>query len=377
MNNDYERKIYEELGAKPVINAAGNMTLLGGSRLSPTIQEAMNAANRYFVDMEELLKRTGKIVAEMMGAEAALVTPGCAAAIALGAAACMSGSDPEKIERLPDTTGMKGEIVIQKPQRYHYDRCLTIFGGKLVEAGDEHSTTVDQLEVAITDKTAAIHYLAVWGTDGVVPLNEVIAIGGRHNVPVTVDAASMVYPLEGLRQYAEMGAGLVYYGAKYFGACNSTGILCGRKDLVDAAYLHSFIGYESSPYDSLGRPLKLDRQEVIAVVVALRAWLNMDHEARIAEHRRKAQVIQEELDGIPYITMTPVSDERTLGNGLRIGLAEAALGKTAAQIIEALREGTPSIWMRGNGNSFNVAVSNLLDDEVQVVVERLRELLGS
>jgi seryl-tRNA(Sec) selenium transferase len=146
---------------------------------------------------------------------------------------------------------------------------------------------------------------------------------------------------------------------------------------VDAAYLHSFIGYESSPYDSLGRPLKLDRQEVIAVVVALRAWLNMDHEARIAEHRRKAQVIQEELDGIPYITMTPVSDERTLGNGLRIGLDEAALGKTAAQIIEALREGTPSIWMRGNGNSFNVAVSNLLDDEVQVVVERLRELLGS
>ncbi|MBI1927634.1 hypothetical protein HYR99_25755, partial [Candidatus Poribacteria bacterium] len=96
MTNDYGRIIYEELGVKPVINAAGNMTLLGGSRLSPKVQEAMEVANRYFVDMEELLKRTGEIIAGMMGAEAALVTPGCAAAIALGAAACMSGSDPEK-----------------------------------------------------------------------------------------------------------------------------------------------------------------------------------------------------------------------------------------------------------------------------------------
>ena len=376
MSNDYGRIIYEELGVKPVINAAGNMTLLGGSRLSPKVQEAMEVANRYFVDMEELLKRTGEIISGMMGAEAALVTPGCAAAIALGAAACMSGSDPEKIERLPDTTGIKNEIIIQKRQRYHYDRCLTIFGAKLVEVGDGGGTTTGQLEAAITDKTAAIHYLAVWATENIVPLAEVIRIGKGHRVPVIVDAASMVYPLDYLRRYAEMGADLVCYGAKYFGACNSTGILCGRKELVDAAFLHSFIGYEAHPYRSLGRPLKLDRQEIIAVVVALREWLSMDHEARVAEHQRKTNVIQQALEGVPHITITPISDPRTLGNGLWIKLDEGALGKTATQITEALQYGNPSIWVRGSGNGFAVTVPNLVDGDEEVVAKRLRELLA-
>jgi len=375
MSDDKGRQIYEELGVKPVINAAGNMTLLGGSRPSAKVLEAMEQANRYFVDMEELLKRTGAVIADLLGAEAALVTPGCAAAIALGAAACLSGSDPEKIERLPDTSGMKNEILIQARQRYKYDRCLTIFGAKLVEVGDANGTTAEQLSAAISEKTAAIHYLAVWGTEGVVPLEEVIRLGKARGVPVIVDAASMVYPLDTFRQYQKMGADLVCYGAKYFGALNSTGILCGRKELVDAAFVHSFIGFETSAFRSLGRPLKVDRQEVIAVVVALREWLNADHAARVAEHERKAQMIRQAIDGIPHVTVTWAPDPRSLSSGLRLTLDESALGKTAAQVIQALREGTPSIWVRGSGNSFHVAVPLLTDEDVPVVAERLREVL--
>ncbi|MCS6862198.1 MAG: aminotransferase class V-fold PLP-dependent enzyme, partial [Abditibacteriales bacterium] len=340
-----------------------------------TACEAMEAANRYFVDMEELLKRTGAVIADLLGAEAALVTSGCAAAIALGAAACLSGSDPEKIERLPDTTGMKDEILIQARQRYKYDRCLTIFGGRLVEVGDAHGTTAEQLEAAINDQTAAIHYLAVWGTEGVVPLEEVIRIGKARGVPVIVDAASMVYPLETFRKYPQMGADLVCYGAKYFGALNSTGILCGRKDLVDAAFLHSFIGFETIAFRSLGRPLKVDRQEVVAVVVALQEWLNMDHTARLAEHERKAQVIRQAIEGIPHVTVEWAPDARSLSSGLRITLDENASGKTAAQVIEALREGAPSIWVRGSGNAFHVAVPLLTEEDVSVVAARLREVL--
>ena len=130
-------KVYQELGVKPVINAMGFMTVLGGSRPSPGVQAAMNHASRYFADMEELLKRAGDIIAELLGGEAALVTPGCAAALALSSATCMADDDPDKIQQLPDTTGMKNEIIIQKSQRYHYDRCITIFGAKMIEAGDE------------------------------------------------------------------------------------------------------------------------------------------------------------------------------------------------------------------------------------------------
>lgn len=373
MSNDGLR-VYQDLGVKPVINAMGFMTVLGGSRPSPQVQAAMTHASRYFVGMEELLKKTGDIIAGILGGEAALVTPGCAAALALSTAACMAGSDSEKIQQLPDTTGMKSEIIIQKSQRYHYDRCLTIFGAKMIEAGNDH-TTANQVEAAITDKTAAIHYVAPGGGEGVVSLDEVLSIAKAHNVPVIIDAASQVYPLEQMRRYPEAGVDLVGYGAKYFGACNSTGVLCGRRDLVDAAFLHSFIGYETRNTRCVGRPLKLDRQEVIAVVAALREWFGMDHEARVAEHMQRAQAIEDALSGIPHITCEAVSDARTLGNGLRVKLDEGALGKTAGQISEALLNGDPSIWLSGGSGSIHISVANLVGDDVQVVSGRLRDLL--
>ena len=159
----------------------------------------------------------------------------------------MSGSDPEKMEQLPDTTGMKHHILIQKKQRYHYDPVLTVFGAKLIEVGDENGTTEAQLETAISDQTAAIHYFAPGGQEGVLSPEDVVRIAHANGIPVIVDAASQVYPLETMLKYPDMGADLIGYGTKYIGSCHSTGILCGRKDLIDAAYLHSFIGYETSP----------------------------------------------------------------------------------------------------------------------------------
>ena len=330
MSND-SLSVYRDLGVKPVINAMGFMTVYGGSRPSPGVQAAMTHASRYFADMEDLLKKTGNIIADLLGGEAALVTPGCAAALALSSATCMAGDDPDKIQQLPDTTGMKDEIIIQKSQRYHYDRCITVFGAKMIEAGDEH-TTAEQVEATINDKTAAIHYVAPGGGSGVVSLEEVISIAHSHDIPVIVDAASQVYPLDQMRRYPAAGADMIGYGAKYFGACNSTGVLCGRKDLIDAAFVHSFIGYETQLSRSVGRPLKLDRQEIVAVVAALREWFSMDHAARIAEHGWKARAIQDALgDGVPHVTCQPVTDERSLGNGLVVNVDESALGKTASE----------------------------------------------
>jgi D-glucosaminate-6-phosphate ammonia-lyase len=373
MNAERGRQIYGQLGVRPVINATGgHRTLLGGSTLSPMVRQAMEDANRYYVDMEELLDKSGQIVAGLLGAEAAYITSGCCAALALGTAACMAGSDPQRVGRLPDVSGMRHEVLIQKGQRYKYDRCVTSAGARLVEVGDASGTSPDQIEAAIGERTVAILYRAPDGDPGVVSLDQVVRIGKQHRIPVIVDAAGQVYPVARLKQYTSMGADLVGYGAKYFGAPNSTGVLCGRKDLVQAAALNGFIGFEASPHRTFGRPMKLDRQEIVAVVVALREWMAMDHQARFKGYARRVRLLQDELGSIPYVDLVPDGDPVT---GLRIVLDKEALGRTAAQVAEALHDGDPSIWVRSHQGAIVVSAVTLMDGDEMVIADRLKKLI--
>ena len=239
-------QLYRDLGCTPVINAAGNQTVIGGSRVSPAVQEAMIAANRHYVDMNDLLLQTGEIIAGLVGSEAAFVTPGCGAALALSAAACMSVGDPKKMEQLPDTKGIANDFLLQARQHYHYERCLTIFGGKLLVVGDEKGTSADQVEAAIGENTAGIHFFASGDEDdSIQDLEGLVRIADKHGIPVMVDAAYQVFPLDRFKYYTQSGASLVGFGAKYVGACNSTGILAGKRELVEAAFMHSFIGFET------------------------------------------------------------------------------------------------------------------------------------
>ena len=369
-------QLYRDLGCKPVINAAGNQTILGGSRVSPSVQEAMIAANRHYVEMRELFVQTGETIADLVGSEAAFVTPGCGAALALSAAACMSVGDPAKMEQLPDTKGISNDFLFQARQHYHYERCLTIFGGSIVVVGDDQGTSRDQLEAAIGEATAAIHFFASGDEDpSILDLEDVVNIADKHNIPVIVDAAYQIYPLDRFKYYTQSGASLIGFGAKYFGACNSTGILAGKTDLVEAAFMHSFIGFETGDYETLGRPLKLDRQEIVAVTVALKEWLALDHEARISEHWIKADRIIEALSGIPNIEVERHVEDNSLSNGVMLTLREDALGKTAAGVVDALKEGDPGIWTRSTQSRIRIAVAHLIEDEVEIVIERLRVLL--
>ena len=146
--------------------------------------------------------------------------------------------------------------------------------------------------------------------------------------------------------------------------------------MVDAAFLHSFIGFETSEYETLGRPLKLDRQEIVAVMVGLKEWFALDHNARIAEHWVKADKIADALRCIPHIKTRRHIEDNSLSNGVMLTLDEHALGKTAAAIIDALKEGDPSIWTRGQQNRIRIAVAHLVEDEMDIVIMRLRELLS-
>lgn len=370
--------VYESLGVKRVINAMGSMTILGGSMLSPKVRAAMEEANEHFVEMEELLDKSGKAIAGLLGAEAALVTSGCFAALVLGAAAIMAGKDPDKIARLPDTTGMKNEFLIQKPMRYHYDRCVSVPGGKLVEVGDQHKTTAKQLEAAIGPKTAGILYLArAEGTEGILSLPEVIRIAKRKGVAMLVDAAAEVYPLERMTWLPRSGADLVCFGAKYLGSPHSTGILTGQKEAVEATVLHNFIANETLDNRSLGRGYKVDRQEVVATVVALREWLTMNHEERFMVQERRIQTIVEGLAGVPHVETERRWERQGPWIRLRITFDEAALGKTAASVEQALRDGDPSIRVRVDGSQLHLAVHNLREGEDSIIAERLREVLSS
>lgn len=370
--------IYEELGVKPVINAQGNRTLLGGGTPSAETRAMMDAAESAYVNMGELMDAVGERVADMLGVEAALVTSGCSAALAFAAAACMTGDDPDKMERIPDTAGMPNEFIIQRQLRVKYDRCMSIPGGKLVEIGDEDGTTAEQLESAMNPNTAGVHYLAPGDRNpGALPIERVIEIAHANGVPVVVDAAGEVYPTDLLSKYVKMGADLVAYGAKYFGSVNSSGILTGRKDLVDVARAHSFVGFEASPVRSFGRPMKVDRQEVVAVYAALKAWLTMNHEDRVAGYESRASALVPMLSGLKGVSLEELRDGG-FPAGLTVIVDADAAGMSGAEVVEELRSGDPAVWVRehDDGDRFSIRMITLPERHDRAIADRIRQILG-
>jgi L-seryl-tRNA(Ser) seleniumtransferase len=370
--------IYEDLGVRQVINAMGSVTLLGGSMLAPKVLAAMEEANESFVDMAELLERSGRAIAGILGAEAALVTSGCFAALVQGAAAIMTGKDMGRIARLPDTAGLKNEFLIQTPTRYQYDRAVSVPGSRMVEVGDQRRTTIEQLEGAIGPRTAGILYPArSEGTEGVLSIPEVVHIAKKRGVAVLIDAAAEVYPLERMTWLAgKSGADVVCFGAKYLGSANSTGFMCGRKDMVEAAALNGFIAFETHDNHAFGRGFKVDRQEIVATVVAVREWFAMDHKARFAAQERRIETIARALAGVPDVTTERIWQRQGAWLQLRVSLSGSRSGKTAASVHDTLKDGDPSIKVRLEGDQILLAVHNLKDGEDAIVAEALRRALS-
>jgi D-glucosaminate-6-phosphate ammonia-lyase len=369
--------LYRELGVAPVINALGHRTVLGGALLSPRVLAAMAAANRYFVDMEALLAGAGQQVADLLDCEAAYVTPGCAAALTLGAAACMAGEDGAAMARLPDTTGLRREVVIQARHRYPYDRAPTVAGAVLREAGDAAGTTAGQLEAALGPETAAVLFPAhLDGRAGTVPLDETLALAHRRRVPVLLDAASQIYPVERMRSWTRRGADLVGFGAKYFGAPHSSGLLCGRADLVASASRQGFIGFERGGHRPLGRPFKLDRGEIVAAVVALREWVTMDHAARIARVGARVDVLARALQGLTGVTVERVPEVEFGAPWLRLRVDPSA-GRSADALAASLKAGAPSIVADLAGDSVGFNLATVVEGDELVIAERVRAALAA
>ena len=369
--------IYAKIGARAVINAQGNRTVLGGSATVPEVTEAMAAVNDTYIEMAELLARSGEYIADLLGVEAAYVTSGCSAALAFSAAACMTGRDLDKIGRIPDTTGMKSEIVIQKAQRYSYDRSFTVPGATLVEAGDEDGCSREQLEAAIGDNTAAVAYLVRPGDpESVLTLEQAVEIAHDAGVPVIADAAAQIYPLDYFRRNAQ-AADIACFGAKYMGAPQSSGFLCGKKDLVDAASDQGFIAFQENGGRSFGRPMKLDKQEVVGVVTAVERWLTINHEDRLLGYEERLESVRQELGTTPGVETGIEKVPQYYGSHLSVSVDPAVVGKTAQDIADELDSGSPRVWVSVVDERTLTVTSHALNEgEELIVAERIRAAAG-
>jgi L-seryl-tRNA(Ser) seleniumtransferase len=322
--------------------------------------------------MAELNARAGAHIARLVGVEAAHVTSGSAGGLLLAAAASIAGSDPDRILRLPDTTGMPNEIVIQRCDRIQYDQALRMSGAVLVEVGDAEACTPEAIEAAVGPRTAALIYIVSPGlaTRGVGP-ERMAEIAHAHGVPLIVDAASTLPPVGHITRWTKTGADLVILsGGKGIRGPQNTGLLVGRADLVRAAAANG------SPNSAIGRPCKVSKEAIIGLVTALELFLQEDHEAEWARHQDEAGRIVQAIAGIPGVRAR-IEDDRVVWTAPTILLVidRAATGLTPDAVMDGLRRGEPPIMVRVHRGELLVDPHCLRGDEASVVARRLREEL--
>lgn len=333
--------VYERIGVRPFINARGTWTYLSGSLILPEVRKAMEAASLQFVDIFELQRAVGKRLMALSGAEAAMVTSGAAGAMAAATAACIAGSDPAKIWQLPDTTGLKHEVVMLGG-RIAFDSAIRLSGGKLVVI-----KTLDELPSAINDRTAMVY--TTWRDDN---LSKALEITRKAKVPLLLDDAAGIPPLDNLSRYAKMGVDLYCFsGGKGLRGPQCAGVLLGRKDLIDAA-LANYNPYEGA----VCRPMKVGKEEIIGMLTAIETWEKLDIAALNREWNAKVRRIAKVVETVPGVTTNIyVPEEGNSYPTLKVMWDEQKFGLTVAQCDEELRAGTPRIEVLTNRNPSLVA----------------------
>ena len=388
---------FEKLGVRRVINAAGPLTRLGGHRVSPDVIAAMADAAGSNVHMNELQARAGAVIAEITGAEAGYVVSGAAAGLTLSAAACMARLNPAAMDQLPNTTGLKHEVIVQRGHRNAYDHGLRAAGITFIEVGylgypGAGGTYGWQLESAITENTVAIA-CPIQDTPGTLSLPEVAAIAHRHELPVIVDAAAALPPRSNLRRFIAEGADLVTFsGGKAIGGPQASGVLAGRANLIASVALqHQDMDVrlptwalrhqqaegilQGIPHQGLGRGMKVGREEIAGLITALQHYAAGDDTADAARWDTMLNGITEQLPEVAGLTVRrPEMSNRPVPL-LWIELDPERLGVTAYDVVNALLQGEPAVAVAESRAEFNTLIINpmvLTESEAEVVGQRLR-----
>jgi L-seryl-tRNA(Ser) seleniumtransferase len=371
-----EDDIYDELGVRKIINGNATLTRLGGSIMPRVVLDAMSQASRHFVDMDELQDRVGKRIARITRNEAAYVSSGAAAGLVLGTAACMTGLDPEKRSRLPFTEGMKNEVIVHRHGRVEYDFAVRQAGGRLVEIGGPNVTEPEEMESAISDRTAAIMYF--YNPSRMhfqVPLETGIEIAHSQGVPVIVDAAAQLPPVENLWRFTGMGADLALFsGGKGLCGPQPSGLILGRRELIDAC------AFNACPRHFIGRPMKVGKEEVVGLLAAVQWYLGLNHEAIAEDYERQVRFLVKQFDDPPTTTARrsfPSEAGQPMPRA-EIILNEQVLGMGRDRVLELLRRGEPAIDLAPAGeDGVYVNPQTLKPGEAEIIAERLRQVLST
>jgi L-seryl-tRNA(Ser) seleniumtransferase len=360
---------FKALGVESFINAVGPYSSLGGAKMWPEVIEAMDYAITNKAKMNDLHNATGKRIAEMLGAEAAIVTSGATGAIIQGTAGCMTMGDSIKNERLPDTTGMKNEVIILKNQRYLYDRSIRAPGAILVEVNN-----LEELPNAINKKTAMLFYLLNRPDIENIDIETYIKIAKQYKIPIMCDAATTVPPIKRMAATIKYGFDLVCYsGGKGLRGPYSAGLLLGRKDLVEYAKQHG-----SPNHRAYGRSMKVAPEEYLGMMIAVETSLKYDEKAEFNRQRKTVKFMQAQLAIIPGITITINQPEFEASEPYIEIQWDKRYQITPKELKEKLRHGTPSIEIRAlflsQGNIHLTAVM-LTMSEAQIVVQRINTIL--
>jgi L-seryl-tRNA(Ser) seleniumtransferase len=365
-----KRDFLKELGVRPIINAAGTYTAFTGSMMPPEVIQAWEYGARHYVHLDELHDAVGRRIAELIGCEAAMVTAGAASALTLGTAACMTGTNRQFILRLPDTTGMKTEVIIQKSHRFSYDHAVRNCGIRFIEV-----ETPSELERAINDHTVMMLFLNKNEPMGQIGAAEFAELGNEHSIPTFNDCAADVPPVENFSRYIKMGFTLVTFsGGKGIRGPQSAGLLYGRKDLIEAARLNT-----APNSDTIGRGMKVNKEEMLAMLVALELFIKRDQEEVWRQWEKRATVIARSLSSIPSIqTDIQVPEIANHVPHLHIRWDQSEVKITVPEVARRLREGEPSIEVvPGSKEELIVAVWMMQRGEARVVARRIREILKS
>ena len=368
------RDYFKELGVGTFINAAGTYTMFTASLMRPEVMEAINYSSKHFVSLNELHDAVGKRIAELVQSEAAMVTSGAASALTLGTAAILTGKNPEFIKNLPDLTGMKSEVIIQKTHRVGYDHAIRNCGVKMIEV-----ETVEELENAINDKTALMFFLNDAEPKGQIKSEQYVALAKKHNLPTLIDCAADVPPTDNLWKHTKLGFDLIAFsGGKGIRGPQSSGLLLGRKALIEAARM-------SAPPngDTIGRGMKVNKEELLGMMVALEAFIKRDAEAEWKEWERRAKVVTASVMGVKSVTteiyVPPIANHVPT---VRIKWEKAALKLTADELRKQLRAGKPALEIVPSASpaadatqEISIGVWQLQPGEVEVVAKRLKEVI--
>ncbi len=372
--------LYAGLGVRPLINARGTLTIIGGSMELPEVRAAKSAANQQYVHIEELMEAAGARLAELTGAEWGMVSSGCAAAMSHATAACVAGGNPDLHVRIPDLRGFaRTEVIIPGHSRNVYDAAIRAVGVSIVEAN-----TLAELERAIGPKTAMIYVFANPRNEtGPMSLEAIAGIARPHGVPIMVDAAAEILTVPNI--HLQRGATLVgYSGGKILRGPQSAGLLLGRKDLVKAAWIHS------APHHGYARSMKVGREEVIGMLVAVERWVKGDRAAEWAEWVRQADVIARAAERIAGVTAIvarePWEDRSNRSPRVTLRWTAAEVGLTGQQASAQLYDGEPRIAVGGASGAregmvgdtgLSLSTSMLAPGDERIVAERLTQLLST